>query len=68
MKKYIVYVTTNIKNNKIYVGVHGTETPNEFDGYIGNGINIRKSLNNPKEPFEFAVKIFFGLEERNKIL
>lgn len=58
MKKYIVYVTTNIKNNKIYVGVHGTETPNEFDGYIGNGINInvRKSLNNPKEPFEFAVK------------
>ena len=58
MKKYIVYLTINIKNNKIYVGVHGTETPNEFDGYIGNGINIniRKSLNNPKEPFEFAVK------------
>ena len=36
--KYIVYITTNLKNNKIYVGVHGTRTPYEFDGYLGNGI------------------------------
>ena len=32
--KYIVYLTTNLKNNKIYIGVHGTEDPNIFDGYI----------------------------------
>lgn len=31
--KYIVYLTTNIVNNKIYVGVHGTKDPTVFDGY-----------------------------------
>ena len=41
--KYIVYLTTNLKSqidgiNRIYVGVHGTENPNIFDGYIGCGI------------------------------
>lgn len=58
MKKYIVYLTTNIKNNKIYVGVHGTEDPYHFDGYIGNGISKRDSsfIKNPKEPFHYAVK------------
>ena len=40
--KYIVYCTTNIKNNKIYIGVHGTENPSIFDGYIGNGVYINK--------------------------
>ena len=56
--KYIVYCTTNIKNSKIYVGVHKTEDPNIFDGYLGNGINRydRKTIYNPKRPFEFAVK------------
>lgn len=57
--KYIVYLTTNLKNNKIYVGVHGTEDPNIFDGYIGNSINIFKCNNElkyPKIPFHKAVK------------
>ncbi len=57
--KYIVYLTTNIVNNKIYIGVHSTEDPNIFDGYIGNSINIFKSnpeLNHPKIPFHKAVK------------
>lgn len=56
--KYIVYLTTNIKNNKIYVGVHGTETPYKFDGYLGNGVNRNNpsSIKNPKEPFQYAVK------------
>lgn len=58
MKKYIVYLTTNIKNKKIYVGVHGTETPDKFDGYLGCGVNIydSSSIKNPKEPFKYAVK------------
>ena len=36
--KYIVYLTTNTANKKIYIGVHRTETPYDFDGYLGNGI------------------------------
>lgn len=56
--KYIVYLTTNIKNNKIYVGVHKTENPDIFDGYLGNGVNRNNpsSIKNPKEPFQYAVK------------
>lgn len=34
--KFIVYCTTNLVNNKIYVGVHKTN-PEYFDGYLGNG-------------------------------
>lgn len=36
--KYIVYLTTNIKTHSIYVGVHKTENPEIFDGYIGDSI------------------------------
>ena len=31
--KYIVYLTTNLVNNKIYIGVHQTDNPDVFDGY-----------------------------------
>lgn len=57
--EYIVYLTTNVVNNKIYVGVHGTTDSTIFDGYIGNSINIFTSnpeLKNPKIPFHKAVK------------
>ena len=56
--KYIVYQTVNKVNNKIYVGVHGTETPDEFDGYLGNGVSIYRPATylNPKTPFQYAVK------------
>ena len=32
---YTVYKTTNLVNNKIYIGVHKTSKPN--DTYIGSG-------------------------------
>ena len=56
--KYIVYLTINIKNSKIYVGVHGTKTPYEFDGYIGEGVFISRpsTYKRPKYPFHHAVK------------
>lgn len=40
--KWIVYLTTNLINQHIYIGVHKTINPDIFDGYIGNGIYITK--------------------------
>ena len=40
--KYIVYLTTNKVNNKIYIGVHETEDPEVFDGYLGCEAYINK--------------------------
>ena len=56
--KYIVYQTTSKVNNKIYIGVHKTETPEKFDGYLGNGVYIYRpsSYMNPKTYFQYAVK------------
>lgn len=55
----IVYLTLNLKNGKIYIGVHdvGPEYP-KFDGYIGNMVNVfyPKTIAHPKEPFQYAVK------------
>lgn len=61
--KYIVYQTTSKINNKIYVGVHKIETPEEFDGYLGNGVYIYRpsSYLNPKTHFQYAVKKY-GIE------
>lgn len=56
--KYIVYCTTNLVNNKVYIGVHQTENPEIFDGYLGNGCysNRPGTYMNPKYAFHFAVK------------
>lgn len=55
--KYIVYITINIVNKKIYIGVHKTMTPYEFDGYLGDGVyvNDRYSYQHKKEYFARAV-------------
>lgn len=54
--KYIVYCTTCLINGKIYIGVHKTEDPNIFDGYIGNGIEIGWNIKNPETAFQRALK------------
>lgn len=60
--KYIVYKTTNLVNGKIYIGVHKTLTPYEFDGCIGNGIYMNsKSRCNKNYVFHRAV-LKYGLE------
>lgn len=55
--KYIVYITINMVNNKIYVGVHKTNTPYEFDGYLGCGVKVndRYTYRFCHTPFEAAV-------------
>lgn len=58
--KYIVYMTINNINNYIYVGVHKTLTPYEFDGYLGNGIYINRpnTYEKSKTKLQQAVKEF----------
>lgn len=55
--KYIVYLTVNVKNEKIYVGVHKTENPDIFDGYLGCGVNKFQpyTYKHSKTAFQYAV-------------
>lgn len=61
--KYIIYLTENLKSkvngiNRIYIGVHKTENPDIFDGYIGCGVYINQpsTYKYGKTPFQKAVK------------
>ena len=42
IKYHIVYITTNLINNKQYVGDHSTYNIN--DKYLGSGLNIKKAI------------------------
>lgn len=66
--KYIVYKTISKINNKIYIGVHKTETPDTFDGYLGCGVYIYRpsSYMNPKTYFQYAVKKY-GIDNFTRI-
>lgn len=39
---HIVYLTTNLVNNKIYVGVHSTWNLN--DNYLGSGLSLKNAI------------------------
>lgn len=66
--KYIVYLTTNKTNKKIYIGVHATETPEKFDGYYGCGVSKKHPVPHPKTPFQYAIKKYgYDAFERSTI-
>lgn len=55
--KYIVYITINKVNSKIYVGVHKTKYPYKFDGYLGCGAKVqdKHSYRFGKYPIHHAI-------------
>ena len=53
--KYIVYITVNRCNGKIYFGYHKTN-PNVWDGYIGNGIFKPNDAKRKNTAFAKAVR------------
>lgn len=67
--KYIVYCTTNLINNKIYIGVHKTDNPDEFDGYIGCGVYITQphTYKYSKTYFQTAVNKY-GVKNFKRII
>lgn len=54
--KYIVYQVVNKVNGKLYIGVHKTENPEIFDGYIGGGIRVGYKLEHPTTLYQRALK------------
>ena len=62
-KKYhYLYKTTNLINNKFYVGMHSTNDLN--DGYLGSGTHLRRSIRKyGKEKFVLVFLEFFDTRE-----
>ncbi len=67
---WIVYQTINLKNNKIYIGVHKTKWPYTFDGYLGCGVyvNAPRSYMFATTAFEAAVKKYGPKSFRRVVL
>ncbi len=60
MNTAILYRTTNLLNDKEYIGVHSQSEPFTFDGYLGSGNLIKLALKKyGKENFKRET-IFFG--------
>ena len=63
-KYFIIYETTNLLNEKIYVGKHWTYTPYEFDGYLGSGNLIKLAIKKyGKENFKRETLFVFENED-----
>ena len=63
-KHYLIYQTTNLVNNKIYIGKHITE--NIEDQYFGSGKYLKRAIEKyGLENFEF--KILFELQNKEEM-
>jgi hypothetical protein len=59
---YIVYKTTNLINNKYYIGVHATNDLN--DGYLGSGKNLKLAIKKyGKEHFQKDILYIYNTKE-----
>lgn len=63
--KYIVYLTVNLINHKVYVGVHKTN-PKIFDGYYGCGCTYKDSKKTRLKGFPAAFRKY-GKENFKRI-
>lgn len=62
---FIIYKTTNIKNNKFYIGMHQTDDLD--DGYLGSGTRLSRSIRyHGKE--NFKKKILHLLESKEEMI
>ena len=60
--KYTIYKTTNLINNKIYIGKHQTENIN--DSYYGSGKALKNAISKyGKENFKKEILFVFGTEQ-----
>jgi hypothetical protein len=62
-KYHIVYKTTNIVNNKIYVGLHSTD--NIDDGYIGSGFVLKSAIQKYGKD-KFKREVLYIFDERSE--
>jgi hypothetical protein len=62
MKKHFTYITTNLLNNRKYIGDHSTN--NLEDGYLGSGIDPKKDISKyGKKNFYRKILEFFDSKQ-----
>ena len=62
---YTVYKTTNLFNNKIYIGLHATEDIN--DDYLGSGVFLKKAIKKYGYQ-EFKKEILFVFNNKHEMI
>ena len=61
--KHYLYKTTNLKNNKFYIGVKSSYDPNN-DRYLGSGFLLKKAIKKyGKENFKKEILEYFNNQE-----
>lgn len=59
---YLIYKTTNLLNNKYYIGCHQTDDLN--DGYLGSGKHLKYAIKKyGKNNFKFEIMYFLSSKE-----